>query len=80
MIIDKNLLSWEGSIGISVLYVKEILATKCGMRCLCLSSGMNYLYYGLQSCIFVEVDVLRRKNPNTYRNRKQAARGLHILN
>jgi hypothetical protein len=26
--IDKNLLSWEESLGISVLYVKEILVTR----------------------------------------------------
>jgi hypothetical protein len=32
LLFDKNFLFVGGSIGISVLYVKEILAAKCGVR------------------------------------------------
>jgi len=39
------------------LYVKEILVTKFRMRCQYLS-GLNSVYYGLKSCIFIESDVL----------------------
>jgi hypothetical protein len=42
----------------SVLYVKEILATKCEVCCRCLSLAENNVYYGLKSSIFIEVDDL----------------------
>jgi hypothetical protein len=45
--IDKNLLSWEGSIGISFLYVNEILTTKSGMQYRCWGLSVNFVYYEL---------------------------------
>ena len=40
------------------MYVKEILTTKSEMWCRCLSSDLNFVYYELKYCIFVEVDDL----------------------
>ena len=57
-VFDKNFLFVGGSIGNAVLYVKNILTTKCVVRCRCLSSGMDCVYYGLKSCICGKVDDL----------------------
>ena len=43
----------ERSIEKKVLYVNEILTTKCEEWGRCLSSNVNCVYYGFKSCVFV---------------------------
>ena len=51
---DKNLLLLEGSMGKPRLHVKYILATKFVVWCRYFSLGVNSVYCGLKSCIFID--------------------------
>ena len=54
----KTLLSLQVSIGKPLLHVKKIFPQKSDVPCY-FSLFVNCVYYQLQSCIFVEVEVLR---------------------
>jgi len=56
MIIDKNLLSWEGSIGISVLYVNEKETGKKHEVCIIVSNQQLFLTRPV--CVLQEVRVV----------------------
>jgi hypothetical protein len=62
-----------------ILYVKGYYAARC-MCGLDVFSGVNYIYYGLKGCIFLETNNLRITGRNTLNGKKVIIKKILIHN